>query len=119
MAGTEYIKLSNIQRIILWFIAVIGLIGVNGLFLYSLVSSPEQISAALTNIISLAFIIEALILLPLFCILIYVFNFKSPGWPGFLLLSLLGSLAFSIPFSILMWNKNREIGLRIVESEKN
>jgi len=30
---------------------------------------------------------------------------KSPGWIGFLILSILGSLAFSIPFSILMWQK--------------
>ena len=106
MSVSEFINLSDTQKIILWCFAVLGLIGVNGLFIYALLFIPGQIASAFTNIISIAFIMEALILLVLFCILISVFNFKSPGWFGFLLLSLLGSLAFSIPFSILMWNRS-------------
>jgi hypothetical protein len=109
MAEKEFIKLSKKQQILLWCISVIGLIGVNGLFLYALVFIPEQITSAFNNVISIAFILEALLLLLLLCFLVSVVKFKSPGWPGFLLLSILGSLAFSIPFSIIMWNKNKEI----------
>lgn len=98
-------NLSKTQKIVLWCAAAIGLLGINGLFLYSVISRPELMQAAQSNLYALAFILEAFVLLPLFCYLIAVTKLKSPGWIGFLLLSLVGSLAFSIPFSILLWNR--------------
>lgn len=98
-------NLSKVQKIILWCAAAIGLLGINGLFLYSVIFRPELMQAAQSNLYSLAFILEAFVLLPLFCYLIAAAKLRSPGWIGFLLLSLAGSLAFSIPFSILLWNR--------------
>jgi hypothetical protein len=101
-------KLSAWQKVILWCVAAIGLFGINGLFVYSMAVRPWEMKGIQTNLCALAFMLEAFLLLPLFCYLIAIAKLKSPGWITFLILSLLGSLAFSIPFSILMWNRNAE-----------
>lgn len=98
-------KVNGKQRILLWVFAAIGLFGINGLFLYGTFFLPEQMQAAYSNVYAVAFMLEALVLLPLFCFLIYAARLKSPGWIGFLILSLVGSLAFSIPFSVLLWTR--------------
>jgi hypothetical protein len=100
--------LTSAQKAILWCLAAIGLFGINGLFLYSIAVRPWEMKNIQTNFYALGFMLEAFLLLPLFCYLIAIAKLKSPGWITFLLLSLLGSLAFSIPFSILMWNRNAE-----------
>ena len=102
-------KLNKRHRIILWVVAVIGLLGINGVFLYSVIFRPELVMEAMGNLYALVFIIEAFILLPLLCFLISVARLKSPGWFGFLILSLLGSMAFSIPLSILLWTRENRI----------
>jgi hypothetical protein len=101
-------NLSAIQKIILWCAAAIGLFGINGLFFYSMAVRPWEMKDIQTNFYALGFMLEAFLLLPLFCYLIAITKLKSPGWIIFLVLSLLGSLAFSIPFSILMWSRNAE-----------
>ena len=101
-------KLKKNDRAILWIVATIGLLGINGVFLYVVIFRPELVREALTNLYSMVFIIEAFILLPLLCFLIAVAKLKSPNWFGFLIISLLGSLAFSIPFSILLWTRGSD-----------
>lgn len=98
-------KLKKQHRIILWVVATIGLFGINGVFLYTVIFRPELGKEAGGSLYAMVFIVEAFILLPLFCFLIAIAKLKSPNWLGFLGLSLLGSLAFSIPFSILLWTK--------------
>lgn len=94
------------HKIVLWVASILGFFGVNGIFIYSVLFRPELILEALGNLYAMVFIVEAFILLPLLCFLIAIAKLKSPSWVGFLFLSLLGSLAFSIPFSILMWSRN-------------
>lgn len=103
-------KLSGKQRIILWVVSAIGFFGINGLFLYASLFQPEQMTETWTNLFAMAFMLEAVVLLPLFCFLINAAKLKSPGWVGFLVLSLLGSLAFSIPFSVLLWTRGNDDG---------
>lgn len=102
------IKLNKGHRIILGIAAGIGLLGINGVFLYSVIFRPELIREAMGNVYAMVFIIEAFILLPLLCFLIAVSKLKSPNWLGFMALSLIGSLAFSLPFSILLWTRNKK-----------
>ena len=101
-------KFTKAQRLILWFVSAIGLFGINGLFLYAVFFQSKQMNAAYDNLYAMAFILEAFVLLPLGCFLIWALKLKSPGWLGFLILSLLGSLAFSIPFSILLWSRENK-----------
>jgi hypothetical protein len=104
----DYMKLKKRHRFVLWVVAGIGLLGINGVFLYSLIFRPEIVIEALGNLYAMVFIMEAFILLPLLCFLISVAKLKSPGWFGFLILSLLGSMAFSIPLSILLWTREKD-----------
>jgi hypothetical protein len=105
----DKLRINNKYRIVLWITSALGLFGVNGVFLYAVLLKPESIKEAFGNIYSMVFMAEAFLLLPLFCFLIYINKLKSPNWFGFLLLSLAGSLAFSIPFSILLWSRNDTI----------
>lgn len=100
-------KLKKRHRIVLWIVATFGLVGINGVFLYSVIFRPALVKEALDNLYALVFIVEAFILLPLACFLISIAKLKSPNWLGFLILSLAGSLAFSIPFSILLWDRGK------------
>lgn len=99
------LNLKRKHRLILIIASLIGLIGINGPFLFAIIFQPELIKDAMSNIYAMVFIVEAFLLLPLFCFLIWIARLKSPNWFFFLLLSLAGSLAFSIPFSILMWTR--------------
>ena len=58
MHNVEY---GRAERTALWGLAVVGLFGVNGAFLYGVIH-PEIVRAALGNPISLAFMAEALLL---------------------------------------------------------
>ena len=116
----EYMNIKKSHRVVLWIVAGIGLLGINGVFLYSVIFRPEIVREGLTNLYSLVFIIEAFILLPLLSFLIAIAKLKSPDWLGFLVLSLLGSLAFSIPISILLWTRgNENIILQFTKAEQN
>jgi hypothetical protein len=101
-------RFTRSQKIILWFASAVGVFGINGLFLNSLLLHPEQVKEAQANLYALAFMLEAFVLLPVLCFLIAKARLKSPGWKSFIVLSVLGSLAFSVPFSVLLWSRNAE-----------
>ena len=56
------IEYSRAERLWLWGLAVFGLVGVNGVFLWSLFNRPEAIREAMANPVSAVFAIEALVL---------------------------------------------------------
>ena len=87
----------------MWLIllAALGLSAPGGLFLYWLFHDASSFSAALSDRLALAFFID--LLLSTF-FLAYLFARKPLGpvkWPWFVALSLLGTLAFSIP--LFLW----------------
>ena len=59
VTSTEY---SSGERFWLSCLAVLGFVGVNGAFLYGVIR-PEVLAGALSNPVSLAFVVEALLLL--------------------------------------------------------
>ena len=85
-------------------LAVIGLLAPGGLFLYWLLNDYSSLSAALSDRMALAFFLD--LLMSTF-LLAYLFAKRPLGpvkWPWFVALSLLGTLAFSIPLFIwLNW----------------
>ena len=92
----------------MWLIlvAVVGNLVPGGLFLYWLRNDYSSLSAALSDRLALAFFLDLLIsTLVLACL----FARKPIGpvkWPWFVALSLLGTLAFSIPLFIwLNWRR--------------
>ena len=81
-------------------LAALGLLIPNGIFIYYLIAHPEVMRAALQNPISLIFIIEAFFLMGVVAWLLKKAEIKRPSWAIFIFLSLLGSMAFSVPATL-------------------
>jgi hypothetical protein len=95
------------ERAGLWLLASLGLAGINGAFLVGL-ATPGALSAALSNPVSLAFIVEAFVLVGLLAYLIDKWGVATLEWPWLVALSLLGGLAFAVPVVILWRRPGRE-----------
>ena len=94
------------QEKLLLALAVFGLIVPNGFFLYYLLVAPASLHAALSNPVALVFITEAFLLMFLFAWLIRHLGFCSPGWLAFLIMSLFGSMVFSVPAFLYLASRN-------------
>lgn len=90
----------------MWLIllAAVGNFVPGGIFLYWLFTDYTSLSAALSNLLAVAFFVD--LLLSTF-VLAYLFARKPIGpvrWPWLIVLSLLGTLAFAIPLFVwLNW----------------
>jgi hypothetical protein len=87
----------------MWLIfwAVVGNLAPGGIFLYWLVHDYSSLSAALSDRLAMAFLLD--LVLSTF-LLAYFFARKPLGrvkWPWFVALTFLGTLAFSIP--LFLW----------------
>ncbi|MEO8502590.1 MAG: hypothetical protein ABI609_01725 [Acidobacteriota bacterium] len=101
--NTDY---SAGERFALWLLAAAGLVGLNGAFIYGLMASPGSLRAALTNPVAVAFILEALVLVVVLAYLLGKWGLLRIGWVWFVLLSLIGGLAFALPVALL-WRRQR------------
>lgn len=95
------------ERIILWSLAVVGFLVVNGAFLYGLLV-PGALRDALSNPVALAFMIEATLLMGALAYLLTKWRVSRLSWGWFVLLSLLGSMAFALPIVLLWGHEDRE-----------
>ncbi|HMP91154.1 MAG TPA: hypothetical protein PJ991_13205 [Kiritimatiellia bacterium] len=93
------------QQAGLLFLALFGLLIPNGIFLYYAFTDFSVVWEALGNPVSAVFIAEAMGLMIFFAWLLNRLNFRRPGAWGFIIMSLLGSMAFSIP--AFLWWHNR------------
>lgn len=105
MSHTEY---SPTERFWLIALAVFGFAAVNGAFFYGFFAQPGSLKAALTNPISLAFLVEALLMLGALAYLLGKWGVGRLSWTWFLFLSLVGSMAFALPV-VLLWRGRRSI----------
>jgi hypothetical protein len=87
-------------------LAIVGFIIPNGVFCFYVFDS-EITKAALRNPISLVFIAEAFFLMFLFAWLLRKLNAKKPNGRAFIVMSLLGSMAFSIPATLHLLFKDK------------
>ncbi len=95
-------QFTRSQRILLVIFAVTGLIGPNGIFLYFALTDRAALLQALHDPVAMVFMGEAFLLLVLFAWLIKIRDLTRPGWLTFTVLSLLGSMAFSVPAFLLL-----------------
>ena len=93
---------SRAERFCLILLGAVGLIGINGMFLWSLYARPDAIEAALANPLALAFVVEAMLLVVALAWLFRKWGLTRLGWGWFVVLSLAGSLAFAIPVALLL-----------------
>jgi hypothetical protein len=90
------------ERLWLGVLAVAGLVGLNGVFVYSALYHRETVLAALRNPVALAFIVEAFVVMGLVAWLLGRWQRNRLGWGWFVLLTLIGGLAFGIPAVLLI-----------------
>ena len=88
-------------------LAIFGLVVPNGLFLYFFLFAPAVLSAALANPVALLFMLEALLLMILFAWVIHHRGHRSPGWFVFIVMSLAGSMVFSVPAFLYLTSRKR------------
>ena len=94
------------QEKLLLALAIFGLIIPNGFFLYYSLVSPAALHAGLSNPVALVFITEAFLLMFLCAWLIHHMGLRSPGWLSFIVMSLLGSMVFSVPASLYLASRD-------------
>jgi uncharacterized membrane protein YhaH (DUF805 family) len=94
------------ERFWLCALAAVGVVAVNGAFVYGVVTRPGALADALTNPVSLAFLAEALLMLAALAYLLGRWGVARLSWRWFLFLSLVGSMAFALP-AVLLWRRGR------------
>ena len=94
-------KLKPIRPLLL-VAAIFGFLVINGPFLYFALIEKETYSEATNNGMALVFMGEAFLLMFFLAYIIARIGWKKPGWIFFIAMSLLGSLAFSIPLQLYL-----------------
>lgn len=103
---TTPIEYTSLERSLLWTLAAVGFVGINGVFLYGAVVEPAALYEAMTNPVAAAFMAEAMILMLAFAYLLGRWGVARLGWAWFVVLSLLGSMLFALPV-VLLWKRER------------
>jgi len=93
---------------VLWFLSALGFFGLNGVFLYYPLFHPDAMAAAQQNPISLVFMLEAFVLVAFAAWVIARVGLERPGWLAFVIMSVVGSLCFSVPFFLLLHIRKRD-----------
>jgi hypothetical protein len=96
------IQYNRWERFLLWSVCAVGFLVVNTAFIYGLVFRPDAIAGVLRNPVSAAFIVETFVLMGLLAYLLTRWRVNRLHWGWFIVLSLLGSMAFALPV-MLLW----------------
>lgn len=95
----------------LLLLAFVGLTVPNGIFLYWLFTEYQGLGSVLQNHLAMSFILDAVLALALLCVYFARRPIGSVAWQWFLVLSLVGGLAFSLPlYYWLNLRRGRRIG---------
>ena len=100
-------KLKEFRHLFL-IAAVLGFLLINCPFLYYALIATDVYSEGMKNGLALVFIGEAFILLAFFAFILAKMGGKKPGWIFFVCMSILGSLAFSVPLQLYLMTKPRK-----------
>lgn len=102
-------KFNQKERIMLWGLGLLGLIGPNGVFIYFALFRWADVLATMRDPVAMAFITEAFFVMG---ILAYYFAkiTSEKKWLAFIVLSLIGGLGFSIPVFLVTNGSNETTG---------
>ncbi len=95
------------ERFAILAFGAIGLIGINTVFVYGLIAQPDALGQALTNPISLAFLVESLLLCGFFAYFLGKWNANRLNAFWFVFLSLMGTMLFALSV-VLLWKKKEQ-----------
>ena len=79
-------------------LSILGFLLINVPFLYFVFFEKSIYYTALSNGVFLIFLSEAFLLMSFAAFLMAKLGLNKPGWVWFIVLTLLGSMAFSVPF---------------------
>ena len=102
------ITFTSTESKMLAALAAFGLLIPNGIFIYFMLMDQQVAKSALTNPISLVFITEAFLLMFLFAWLIRKVSSRRPSGFAFILMSLLGSMVFSVPAALYLMSRSAD-----------
>jgi hypothetical protein len=102
MTAPVSIVLSKSERLLLILAAVAGLFGLNGVFVYYAVFRRPELNAVLFHPVGGTLMLEAFLIVALAAVFLARRPIGRWGWKSFVLFSLLGGLAFSIPVILLL-----------------
>lgn len=102
----EYTKAERLGLVI---IGVVGLAGVNGVFLWAVLSEPQALSSALRNPVAAAFMAEAFVLVGVLAYFLARWRVSRVHWAWFVALSFLGGIIFALPV-VLLWSTGSGVG---------
>ncbi|MDB4438085.1 hypothetical protein N9195_00690 [bacterium] len=97
-------KLKEIRPLLL-VAAIFGFLFINCPFLYYALIATDIYSEGMKNGMALVFMGEAFLLLAFLAFIIAKMGWERPGWVFFVCMSLLGSLAFSIPLQLYLMSR--------------
>ena len=100
-------EFTRSERLYLLVLAIVGLLGINGMFVWAMLARPEAVRDGLANPLALAFGAEAALLLVTLAWLFRKRRLTRLHWGWFVVLSLLGSLAFAVPVALLLPPRDR------------
>ena len=103
MPPVEYTRGERVAMIAL---GAVGLAVMNTVVVYCAVFHWELVVQAHTNPVSAVFIAEAVLLMAFWAYFLRKWGVARLGWGWFVVLSLLGSMAFAIPV-VLLWPKRK------------
>jgi hypothetical protein len=95
------------EKVALIALGAVGIIALNTVFAYALLFNPELVIQAHTNPVSAVFIAEAVLLMIFWAYFLRKWGVARLGWGWFVVLSLVGSMAFAIPV-VLLWPKKKQ-----------
>jgi hypothetical protein len=94
------------ERARLSTLALVSFVGLNGVFLWAMLSRPQLAVAAFQNPVAVAFIAEAFVLVGVLACLLARWRVSQMHWRWFVLLALVGGIAFALPV-MLLWGGQR------------
>lgn len=80
--------------------------GLNGVFLWASLMHPEWLTVAMQNPVSLAFMLEALVMSGVLAYLLARWGVSRVHWTMFVGLALSGGIGFAVPV-VLLWSDRK------------
>lgn len=96
-------RYSPTERAFFIALAILCGAGLNGIFLWASLMHPDWMSAAMQNPVSLAFMLEALIMTGVLAYLLRRWQVSRLHWALFVALALAGGIGFALPV-VLLWS---------------
>ncbi len=101
------IEYTRGEKVALIALGVVGLMGINAVFAWAFVFNQQAMWDAVANPVSAVFVAEAFLVMGFLAYFLRKWGVARLGWGWFIVLSLLGSMAFAIPV-VLLWPKRKQ-----------